>query len=42
MRINYEKLYWFALLPLFVVIMTFANTEKTELLNETNTTATCR
>lgn len=42
MQINYEKLYWFALLPLFVVIMTFANTEKMELLNETNPTATCR
>lgn len=39
MRINYEKLYWFVLLPLFVFIMTFANTEKMELLNETNPTA---
>ena len=41
MQINYAKLYWLVLLPLFVVVMTFANTEKMELLNETNPTATC-
>lgn len=41
MQINFERLYWFVLIPLFLVIMTFANTEKTELLNETNPTATC-
>lgn len=42
MRISWEKLYWFVFLPLLVVIMTFANTEKMELLNETNPTTTCR
>lgn len=42
MKINTEKLYWFVFIPLFMVIMTFANTEKMELLNEeANTTANC-
>lgn len=41
MQINKEKLYWFVLLPLFVVIMAFANTEKMESLNENNPATTC-
>lgn len=42
MKINTEKLYWFVFIPLFMVIMTIANTEKMERLNEkTIPTANC-